>query len=82
MCVFSIHSLESQYAQRRLRTDKIVYTPTDKIFLIMLGFRTMDCDELKDDVKMQRYFKKEFDDVLHVCGFVRKKSALYRTLGL
>ena len=31
---------------------------------------------------MQRHFKEEFDDVLHVCEFERPKSALYRTLGL
>ena len=39
-------------------------------------------DELKDDVNNAHFFKEEFDDVLHMCGFVRPKSTLYRTLGL
>ena len=51
--------------------------------LKMLALRTMADDALKDDINdAMSFFGKEFDDVLHVCGFVRWKSALCRTLGL
>ena len=37
----------------------------------MLVLRLMADDALKDDVNdAMSFFKKEFDDVLHVCGFV------------
>ena len=49
----------------------------------MLAARTMASDALKDDVNdALSIFLEDFDDVLHVCGFVRRKSALCRTLGL
>ena len=40
----------------------------------MLALRTMAGDELKDDVNNATSFLEVFDDVLHVCGFVRPKS--------
>ena len=49
----------------------------------MLALRTMAGDVLKYDVNdATAIFFKDFDDVLHVCGFVRWKSALCRTQGL
>ena len=47
----------------------------------MLALRTMAGDEYKDVNNATSLFK-EFDDVSHVCGFVRPKSTMYRTFGL
>ena len=48
--------------------------------------RTMTGDKLKDDVNNTTSFcnrsDQEFDVVLHTCGFMQRKSALYRVLGL
>ena len=48
----------------------------------MLVLRTMAGDTLKYDVNDATSFLEEFEDVLYVCGLVRRKSALYNTLGL
>ena len=47
----------------------------------MLALRTMAGDEYKDVNNATSLFK-EFDYVLHVCGFVRPKSTMYRISGL
>ena len=40
-------------------------------------------DALKVDVnEATSFFLDDFDDVLYVCGFVRRTSTLSRTLGL
>ena len=46
----------------------------------MIVLRTMAGDALKDDVNDATPFLDDFDDVLHVCGFVGRKSAFCRTL--
>ena len=48
----------------------------------MPSLQTMAGHALKDDVNDAMSFLEDFDDALHVCGFVRWKSALCRTLGL
>ena len=48
----------------------------------MIALRTMAGDVLKNDVNDPTLIFRGFDDVLHVCGFVGRKSALCRTLGL
>ena len=49
----------------------------------MLALGTMAGDVLKDDVNdSASFFLEEFDNILHVCGFVRRISALCRALGL
>ena len=48
----------------------------------MLAVRTIAGDAFKDDVNDTNVIIEEFDDVLHVCGFVRWKSAVCITLGL
>ena len=49
----------------------------------MLSLRTMAGEALKDDAnKPTSCFLKDFDDVLRVYWFVRRKSALCRTLRL
>ena len=46
----------------------------------MLALRTMTADELKDDVNNATSFSElELDNVVYMYGFVRPKSALYRT---
>ena len=48
-----------------------------------LELRTMAGDALKVDVnEATSFFLDDFDDVLYVCGFVRRTSTLSRTLGL
>ena len=59
----------------------MILTSTDGHFKL-LALRTMSGDELKDGFNNATSFKEEFDYVLHVCGFVRPKSALYRTQSL
>ena len=49
----------------------------------MLALQTMASDAFKDDVNNANVmFLEEFDDVLRICRFVRRKSILCRTLGL
>ena len=49
----------------------------------MLALRTMAGDVLKDDVNdATSCFVEDFDDVLHMCGFLRGKLALCIALGL
>ena len=48
----------------------------------ILELRTMAGDALKDDVIDSTSFLEDFDDVLHVCGVERRKSAFCRTIGL
>ena len=48
-----------------------------------LALRTMARGALKDDVNDTKSIViEDFDDVLHVCGFVLQKSVLCRTPGL
>ena len=42
----------------------------------MLAMRTMAGDAFKDDINDATSFLEECDNVLHVCKFVRRKSAL------
>ena len=48
----------------------------------MLALLTMAGDAPRDDVNDATSILIDFDDVLHMCGFARQKSALCRTLGL
>ena len=48
----------------------------------ILELRTMAGDALKDDVIDSTSFLEDFDDVSHVCGVERRKSAFCRTIGL
>ena len=50
--------------------------------LTILETLTMTGDTLKDYVNDATSFLEEFYDVLHVCGFELRKTALRRTLGL